>query len=56
MRCTVCELLRRWLFEPLCGQLLFNEDMSREIDRLLSENERLVLENEQLRAQLGREG
>ena len=56
MRCAVCDLLRRWLFEPLCWQLLFNQDMSYEIDWLLSENERLVLENEQLRAQLGREG
>lgn len=41
MRCVICRLLRSWLFEPLCGQLLFNRDMSRELDRLLLENERL---------------
>lgn len=44
MRCEICRLLRHWVFEPLCGQLLFNEDRSREIDRLHEENERLRAE------------
>jgi len=41
MRCRVCHALRRWLFEPICGPLLFNSDMSLEIDRLTEELERL---------------
>jgi hypothetical protein len=41
MRCAICEFLRRYLLTPLCRQLLFNSDMSREIDRLTVENERL---------------
>lgn len=45
MRCAICNMLRRWVFEPLCGPLLFNRDMSLELDRLLEENERLRSEH-----------
>ena len=41
IQCRFCTWLRRYLFQPLCGELLFNSDMSVEIDRLLADNERL---------------
>ena len=47
-QCRLCNWLRRSVFERLCGQLLFNEDMSRELDLLLEENERLSGRNQQL--------
>jgi len=41
MRCHICQALRRWFINPLCGPLLFNRDMSLEIDRLNAELDRL---------------
>jgi len=41
MKCHICLALRRWLFVPLCGPMLFNRDMSLEVGRLTAEVERL---------------
>jgi len=35
------EKFKRWLCRKLCKDLLFNSDMSREIDRLVTENDKL---------------
>lgn len=45
-RCVFCNWLRRFVLHPLCGYMIWNTDMSLEIDRLLVENENL---REQLR-------
>ncbi|MCH8262385.1 MAG: hypothetical protein IIA77_04965 [Proteobacteria bacterium] len=43
------EKLKQWLCRKLCKNLLYNSDMSREIDRLVAENEKLTDElNEQI--------
>ena len=41
MKCKFCALFRRYVFQPLCGALMFNADMSLELDRLGIENEQL---------------
>jgi len=40
MKCTFCGLFRKYVLQPVCGQHLFNSDMSLELDRLLMVNER----------------
>jgi len=35
------EKLKQWLCRKLCKDRLFNSDMSREIDRLVAENDKL---------------
>ena len=41
LKCRCCLWLRRLVFQPLCGELLFNSEMSLEIDRLLQDDERV---------------
>ena len=41
MRCNLCEFLRRFIFRPLCGELMFNREMSIELDRIQIEVEDL---------------
>jgi len=45
IQCRLCLWLRRYLLEPVCGPILFSQDMSCELDHL-------VMENDHLRAQL----
>jgi len=35
------EKFKHWLCRKLCKDLIFNSDMSREIDRLVAENDKL---------------
>lgn len=41
IRCGFCVWLREHIVRPMCGDILFNSDMSLEIDQLLADNERL---------------
>jgi len=41
MKCALCQFLPRFFVKPLFGELLFNADISIEIDRLIAENEKL---------------
>lgn len=41
MRCLICEWVRRWPIRWLCGDMMWNAEASREIDRLRAEVERL---------------
>ena len=40
-RCRFCLWLKQHFLSALCGDMLWNADMSLELDRLLVENERL---------------
>jgi len=35
------EKFKYWLYRKLCKDILFNSDMSREIDQLVAENDKL---------------
>lgn len=41
IQCRFCDWLRRVVFFPICGPILFNSDMSLKVDSLIAENERL---------------
>jgi hypothetical protein len=51
-KCKLCGWLRWFIFQPLCVQLLFNSDMSLEIDRLPEENEYLQSLADSIEAEL----